>query len=185
MACLGWNGFARRCGSAISDGRSCPMASAPGMSAPRPFPSPLRRGSLGWCGLSDMSNDLLRKRSIGLSAPRSRVVRDDGLSEARGLGETDVSRDDRLKHTVWKVSPDLRGDLLGEVRPGVEHRQYYTADAQLGVQFPSEQIDRLQELRQPLERVVLALDRDEPLVGCHEGVDRQQAEGRRAIDQDG
>ena len=43
--------------------------------------------------------------------------------------------------------------------------------------------DRLQDLGDPLERVVLGLDRDEHAVGGGERVDGQRAERRRAIEE--
>ena len=49
--------------------------------------------------------------------------------------------------------------------------------------IPNE-VDRCDELCQALERVVLALDRDEDRVGAGQGVHREQAERRRAIDED-
>src|SRR2546426_3689739 len=44
-------------------------------------------------------------------------------------------------------------------------------------------LDRAHEVRQPLERVVLALHRDQHALCCSERVDGEQAEGRRAIDE--
>jgi hypothetical protein len=41
-----------------------------------------------------------------------------------------------------------------------------------------------EQLRETFEGVVLALDRDEDRVGRGERVDREQAEGRRAVDED-
>ena len=41
-----------------------------------------------------------------------------------------------------------------------------------------------QQLAEALERVVLALDRDQHLAGSDEGIDRQQSERRRAVDED-
>ena len=51
------------------------------------------------------------------------------------------------------------------------------------MRFDFTERDVAQELAQTLERVVLALDRDEHVVGGREAVDGQQAERRRAVDQ--
>ena len=42
----------------------------------------------------------------------------------------------------------------------------------------------LQQLAQAFQGVVLALDRNQDLFCCDEGVDGQQAEARRAVDED-
>ena len=55
---------------------------------------------------------------------------------------------------------------------------------QLGVEVGADQVHVLQQLSQPLQGVVLALDRDDHLGAGHQGVDGEQAEGRRAVDED-
>ena len=52
-----------------------------------------------------------------------------------------------------------------------------------GLRFDLHQRDVAEQLAQTLERVVLALDRDDHVVGRGEPVDRQQAERRRAVDE--
>ena len=52
------------------------------------------------------------------------------------------------------------------------------------VEVRLDEVDVLQELRQPLERVVLALDRDEDLLRRDEGIDGEQAKAGRAVDDD-
>ena len=54
---------------------------------------------------------------------------------------------------------------------------------QARVQVRLDQLDRLQQLAQALQRVVLALDRDEHLASHDERVDRQQPQARRAVDE--
>ena len=46
------------------------------------------------------------------------------------------------------------------------------------------EIERGKQLRQSFQCVVLTLQRDQDRVGGREGIDGQQPEGRRAIDQD-
>ena len=55
---------------------------------------------------------------------------------------------------------------------------------ELRVEVGLHQVDVAQELAQALEGVVLALDGDEHLVGRGQAVDRDQAERRRAVDED-
>ena len=56
--------------------------------------------------------------------------------------------------------------------------------ASLRVEVAAHQLDGAQQLLQALQRVVLALDRDQHLGRRHERVDGQQAERRRAVDED-
>ena len=54
----------------------------------------------------------------------------------------------------------------------------------VGVEVPPHQVDVAQQLAQALQRVVLALDRDEHLGAGDQRVDRQQAQRGRAVDED-
>ena len=84
------------------------------------------------------------------------------------------------------VTPGLKnlgGDFRRQVRASVEHRENDPLDREFGVQMVPDEVDRRGELAQPLERVVLALDRDEHGGGCREGVDREQTERRWAVEE--
>src|SRR5690606_9522328 len=71
-----------------------------------------------------------------------------------------------------------------EVEPLVEHRQQDTVYLQARIDVTLDQADRVQELGQPLQRVELALDRDQHGIRRRERVQRQQAERGRAVHQD-
>ena len=58
------------------------------------------------------------------------------------------------------------------------------ADLERRVEVRLHQLDVAQQLAETLEGVVLALDRDEHLVGGGQAVDGEQAERRRAVDED-
>ena len=58
------------------------------------------------------------------------------------------------------------------------------ASERRGLRRAADPLDRVEQLRQPLERVVLALDRDEDAVGGRERVHGQRAERRRAVEED-
>ena len=103
---------------------------------------------------------------------------------ARRLGEPDAPRDDRVEDEVAEVPAHLRRDVGGEPRAAVDHRQEHAGDRQARVQPRPDELDRVEQLGEPLERVVLALHRDEDAVGGRERVDRQRAERRRAVDED-
>ena len=76
------------------------------------------------------------------------------------------------------------GDLTGDARAPVEHRDEHAEDLQLGIETLAHQGDGVEELGEPLEGVVLGLYRDEHLARRHEGVHGENAERRRAVDED-
>jgi hypothetical protein len=77
----------------------------------------------------------------------------------------------------------LAGDLVGELGAAVVHRQQDRRDVQARVEVGAHEVDVAQQLAEALQRVVLALDRDQHLVRRDERVDRQQPERRRAVDE--
>jgi hypothetical protein len=81
------------------------------------------------------------------------------------------------------VRAHLLGDLVGQAGARVVHRQQDRGDVQQRVEVRAHELDVLEQLAEPLERVVLALDRDEQLLGRHHGVDREQPERGRAVDE--
>ena len=66
----------------------------------------------------------------------------------------------------------------------VPEEYYAQLVAQAGVEVVLDQLDVLEQLGQPLEGVILTLDGDEHLTSGHEGVDREQAQARGAVDED-
>ena len=130
------------------------------------------------------SAELVRQLLVGLGALRIGPVEGDRQAVARCLRQPDAAGDDRLEHGVVEVMLHLGRDLARQVRPGVEHREQHARDLELGMEMVADQVHRREELRQALERVVLALDRDEDRVRGRQRVDREQAERRRAVDED-
>jgi hypothetical protein len=78
----------------------------------------------------------------------------------------------------------LRGDIGRERGPAVVHRQQHAGQAQARVEVVADEIDRREQLAQALQRVVLALDRNEHAVGRGERVDGEQSDRGRAVEQD-
>ena len=83
-----------------------------------------------------------------------------------------------------EVGSHLLGHLRREPRPTVVHGQQDRAQPQPVVQLALDQVDGPDQLRHPLERVVLTLDRNQDLVGRHQCVQGEQTERRRAVDED-
>ena len=115
-------------------------------------------------------------------APRGRVEHDDRLPERRRLREPHRARDHRLVHLVAEVLAHLGLDLLGEPGARVVHREHDPPHVERRVERP-DQRHVAEQLAETLERVVLALDRHDHVVGRGEPVHREQAERRRAVDE--
>src|SRR5690606_12118000 len=105
-------------------------------------------------------------------------------AETRRLRKPYVARNGRAVDAVAEVLLGLVRDLAREVQPLVEHGQQHTVYLQARIDVTLNQADRVQELGQPLQRVELALDRNQHGVRRGERVQRQQAERRRAVHQD-
>src|SRR5690242_7764342 len=117
-----------------------------------------------------MAEDLLRQLTVAFRPGAVRIVEDDGLPERRRLAEAHVARDDRPVNPVGKELASLVRDLLGEAHARVVHREQHALDAEGGIQVVLDEPDRGDELREPLERQVLALERDDHRVGGRERV---------------
>ena len=81
-------------------------------------------------------------------------------------------RNDRLEDLAAEVFARFVGDLSREVEAGVVHREQHAVDRQVRVDAPLDEVDGVQQLREPLERVVLALERNQQRVGRREHVER-------------
>ncbi len=79
---------------------------------------------------------------------------------------------------------DFVADLQREARASVEHRQDDAKDFEASVESLPYELDGLDEVGQALERVELALQRNEHPIGSGERVDSQETQGRWAIDDD-
>ena len=85
------------------------------------------------------------------------------------LAEALLQRDERLAR--------VHGAHVGEVEQHAQQRQ-------IRVEAVARQLDDLHRLLDALQREVLRLGGDQRMVGGDERVDRQQAQRRRAVDQD-
>ena len=112
------------------------------------------------------------------------IVEQDRFSEAGRLAQFDITGNDGVVHLVTEKRNGFLDHLAREIEPAVEHREQDTFYMQVGVECRLHQLDRPQQLTQPLECVVLALHRNQYRIGCGQGVDRKQTQARRAIDQD-
>src|SRR5262249_26108482 len=128
--------------------------------------------------------ELASERQIRLGALRLDVVGEDGLAEGRRLPQANVSRNHGFEHFLAEVAADVLDDLSCEVSPLVEHGQDDALDREERVEGLPYPLDRLEKLREALEREVLGLDRDQDGVGGRERVHGQERQRGGAVDQD-
>ena len=102
-----------------------------------------------------------------------------GASPRRTLRGMTVRNTFSLKNCA-----DVGGDLLAEIRALVEHRQQHAFDVERRIERGAHAPHRADEIGEPFEREVLAVQRNQHRVGGDERVERQQAERRRAVDED-
>ena len=102
-----------------------------------------------------------------------------GASPRRTLRGMTVRNTFSLKN--WRTSV---GDLLSEIRALVEHRQQDAFDVERRVERGADAAHRADEIGEPFEREVFAVQRNQHGVGGDERVQRQQAERRRTVDED-
>ena len=197
MCRRGWRGFGRMRARGISVGPGSALRC--GISAARPRPSPLwrsewtvmlllpgrvdGRAGFGSCRLGPR-DEFRGECGVGLGAARVGSVERDRQAVAGRLGEPDAARDDGVVDGTPEVPADLVGDFRRELRSGVVHRQHDAVDLETGIQVSRTRFTVADQLGEPFEGVVLALDRDQHRVRGGQRVDGQQPERRRPVDED-
>jgi hypothetical protein len=113
------------------------------------------------------------------------IEKDNGLTEAGGLAETDCSRDNRLQDSVSEVLADFIHDLLRQIGAAVVHRHDDTGDFERGIDaVGADIVQHPVENAQPFQGVIFALERNEKTVGRGQGVHGQKPQRRRTIGED-
>jgi hypothetical protein len=126
---------------------------------------------------------LSRQGQVGLCPPALWRILDYRLPVDGRLRQPYTPRDDGPKNSALEVLGDLVRDLRREPRPRVVHSEHNPEHVEIRVEHPPQQAQRISQLPQTLQRIVLALDGDEDRVRCREAVHRKQAEGGRAVQQ--
>src|SRR5581483_5698771 len=152
----GWRGF----GWIWSTG-TCASSGPPPISTSKPRPRPRRAARPPTLAPLDK---LHRHLPVGLGPARPSVVVGHGQPVARRLGDTNRARDDRVEDEGAEVLPHLGFDLRRETCARVGHREQHAGDRERRVEPPLHELDRLYELREALERVVLGLHRHDDAV---------------------
>ena len=110
---------------------------------------------------------------------------DDRLPVAGRLRQPRRARDDRIKNLLAEMLPHLAQHLLREPRAPVEHRHHHAQQFQPRVHprfphLPQHAMDH----RDPLQRVILALQRHQQRIRRGKRVQRENPQRRRAINDD-
>src|SRR5262245_9543461 len=94
-------------------------------------------------------------------ATGSQIVEHNRPAVAGRFREADVAWNDRVEHLPRKISIDLCAELERAARSSIEHRKQDPEKVESWVQLLSHELHGLlEEMRQPLERVELALQRN-------------------------
>ena len=101
----------------------------------------------------------------------------------RRLGDPHIARDHRLIDLVAEMVPDVGGDHFTQVIAFIEHGQHNTLNLKPRIVGLPDPFDGVHKVAQPLERIEFALQRHQHRVGGHQGVEGQQTERRRAVDE--
>src|SRR5919108_1267652 len=121
-------------------------------SAPRPRPRPR-------CLF--MLEHLPRELQIRNRAAGAQIMKHDWLTVTWRLRQPNVARNHRVEDLAREVTMDLIANLLRDTGPTVEHRQDDAFDSESRVQTLSDQLDGPEQVREPFERIELALKRDQ------------------------
>ena len=131
---------------------------------------------------------VLRQLDVGrvavrLARPGGAVVVVDRLAVARRLGKAHIAGDDGRIHLAGEVALDLFRNLEGEIRAPVEHREQNAFELEAGIQAAAHHADRVHQVGQAFEREIFALHGNDQGICRAEGVDCQQFERGRAVDE--
>src|ERR1700730_591401 len=150
-------------------------------------PRPSLRGvfSVGTVvSLGSSFDQLLRDVHICLCPYRGDIVKDDRLSETWCLPQANISWYDILEYLRAEILSRIFGDLSREIETRVIHGEQNAIDTEFFVGAMLNTVHCVQQLRQPFECVVLALERNEKSISCHKHVDRDEPKRRRTVNDD-
>lgn len=99
------------------------------------------------------------------------------------FGKPNIPGNDGLEYLVFKIFGDLSHYFLRQSCSCIEHSEEDAADFQVGVYAFLDKANGLNDEREPFEREIFTLQRDNHFCGCGEPIQRQYAEGRRTVDE--
>jgi hypothetical protein len=148
--------------------------------------------AIGLCGglhldgvaILDSHHDLFGELHVAFGSARLGIVEESRLSMAGSFGETNVAGNRRLVEKLAKEVLELGGYALGKVGAVVIHGEDDAFDEKAGIQGLSDAFDGIEELAYTFEGEILGLHGDEYGIGGDEGVQREEVECRRTVEDD-
>lgn len=111
-------------------------------------------------------------------------VFDNALTVTRRFSEADIARNDRLVGHLGEDAADVVDDQRREVGAGVRHRHDNSFEDHFRVGAGIfDLLVNANDFRQSFEAEILALKRNDQLIGCCQRGRHEHAEGRRAIEE--
>ena len=130
----------------------------------------------------DARHDFFGEFDIGFGTAGLGIIENCGLAMAGSFGEADITGNTGLVEQFSKVSLELTGDPLGEVGAVVIHGEGNAFDEKAGIQGLADSFDGVEEFTDAFEGEVFSLHGDEDGIGCDQGVEGEQIEGGRAVE---
>src|ERR1700687_6122690 len=144
------------------------LGSGSRMSAPSPRPSAF----LG------IGNDLLGELRVAFCALAVNVVKNDRFTKTWRFREADIAGNHALKDWCSEETAQIRGNLTGKTRPLIIHRKQDPFDFEGWIEGAPDAHQRVQQLRNTLQRQIFTLDGYQHSSCRHESVQSQQIQGR-------
>ena len=101
-----------------------------------------------------------------------------------GLAQADVSWYDGVEHHVAEMSLELLVYLVSESQTGIVHRKQESLDLKRRIKTRLYDADGVDEFGDTFKGKILGLYRNNDRIGCRQSIDSDQAERRRAVDDD-
>src|SRR5579885_1419938 len=117
-----------------------------------------------------MFQDLLGELDIAFRTSGTRIVNQNWLAVTRRLSELYAPRDDRCEDITRKELLEIVGDLPGQVGPIIVHGQENSLDLKRMRKGILDAINRVHQLRNPLQCKELALNRNQHRIGSNKRV---------------
>src|ERR1700753_1127565 len=131
---------------------------------------------------SDTAENLLGEPVVLVGPGGLRSEGGDRLAVGRALLQTHALRDDGAEHLGAKNALDLLKNVLGEQGPLVVHGDEGAENLELGVGSNLDLVDGFQQIIGAFQGEIAGLDRDQDMRGGDQGIDSDDAQGRRRVD---
>jgi hypothetical protein len=134
------------------------------------------------CAVLEPKQDFLGEFEIAFGAPGARIVENGRFAVAGSFGEADIAGNAGVVEELTEERLEFAGYALGEIGAVVVHGEDDAFDKEAGIERLTDAFDGIEELADAFEGKILGLHGDEDGIGGYEGVEGEQVERGRAID---